>query len=503
MRKLPSILTAFLLATTLFGAANDLNLSQVKPGGIGNDGKQIPMENAITNGSLPSFHEAIDFGLTDTPNFAGLTLTNSSPTVSFPDGGGIVSAGSIDLTAGGTNEAIGILPSGTGGIGLGATAGTVTRLRLFGPSVTTVPVDATWYTSANAGLFLGYSEGTGSGAGDWVFSHASTSTNGTNQIYRVADGTLATPTAVQIGHVAGGFIGSFYDGAAFRNTAAIQFVASAAASSGVAPGVIAFATGETTGRVARIDIRANGGLRTGLTSHSTAAWGVTGIIQATQPSITFTDSSTAGSGTAATAVFSSFATPTLAASNTLVTTSVADTVYIANAPTAGTNQTITQGNALHVASGAVRFDGGIRGTATNDSASAGFVGEELKTTVASASAVSLTTNTQANLTSQSFTAGDWDVFVTVIRNFGATTSVTKMEVGISQSSATLPTVTTGAGDYAVHTQVASVPVGSISQTVGPFRVSLASTTTVYAVVRDTFTLSTDAVYGSIRGRRIR
>lgn len=80
MRKLLCILTALILSTALLGAANDLNLSQVKPGGIGNDGKQIPMENAITNGSLPSFHEAIDLGLTDSPQFTGLTLSGLTNT---------------------------------------------------------------------------------------------------------------------------------------------------------------------------------------------------------------------------------------------------------------------------------------------------------------------------------------------------------------------------------------------------------------------------------------
>jgi hypothetical protein len=56
---------------------------------------------------------------------------------------------------------------------------------------------------------------------------------------------------------------------------------------------------------------------------------------------TFTDNATAASGTAASAVFSSFAQPTLAATNTGITTTVASTIYIAGGPLAGTNETIT------------------------------------------------------------------------------------------------------------------------------------------------------------------
>jgi hypothetical protein len=55
---------------------------------------------------------------------------------------------------------------------------------------------------------------------------------------------------------------------------------------------------------------------------------------------TFTDNNTATSGTAASMVFNSIAIPTLAATNSTVTTTLAATLYIAGGPTAGTNQTI-------------------------------------------------------------------------------------------------------------------------------------------------------------------
>jgi len=89
---------------------------------------------------------------------------------------------------------------------------------------------------------------------------------------------------------------------------------------------------------------------------SAASWTTTGVVVSVAAA-TYTDTSTAGSGTAATATFASFAQPTLAATNTLVTTTDAATVYIAEAPTAGTNQTITNAHALWVAAGNVKLGG--------------------------------------------------------------------------------------------------------------------------------------------------
>lgn len=71
---------------------------------------------------------------------------------------------------------------------------------------------------------------------------------------------------------------------------------------------------------------------------------------------TFTDSATTGSGTATAWVGHALQRPTLAATNASVTTTTAATLYIANAPAAGTNETITKAYALWIDDGAVRFD---------------------------------------------------------------------------------------------------------------------------------------------------
>lgn len=75
---------------------------------------------------------------------------------------------------------------------------------------------------------------------------------------------------------------------------------------------------------------------------------------------TTTDSNTALSGTATLWTAHSFQRPTLAATNASVTTTDAATVYIANAPLAGSNETITNPWALWVDDGAVRFDSTLR-----------------------------------------------------------------------------------------------------------------------------------------------
>lgn len=74
---------------------------------------------------------------------------------------------------------------------------------------------------------------------------------------------------------------------------------------------------------------------------------------------TWTDSATAGSGTATAWVGHAFKRSTLAASNASVTTTDAATTYIDNAPAAGTNETLTNAWSLWVDAGAVRFDGDL------------------------------------------------------------------------------------------------------------------------------------------------
>jgi len=124
-----------------------------------------------------------------------------------------------------------------------------------------------------------------------------------------------------------------------------QFQGNVVASANLQTG-LTLAIGTTTGG-AKLAVAGN--------FASSTLWGANGI-QSRFQSATYTDNITAASGTVSTTtVFNSFATPTLAATNTGVTYSgILANVYIASAPIAGTNVTATGTlYALYAASGNV------------------------------------------------------------------------------------------------------------------------------------------------------
>lgn len=146
-------------------------------------------------------------------------------------------------------------------------------------------------------------------------------------------------------------------------------------------------------------------------------------------------------------------------------------------------------------------NGQAKGTATNDSASAGNVGEVISSAVATADAVSLTSTTAANITSVSLTAGDWDCRAAITRKLAASTSVTQLKTSIFTTTATSGSLDTGT--MAQWSTAANVMAADTTQVIGPIRISLASTTTQYLVAQDTFSVSTNSGYGQIACRRAR
>lgn len=159
--------------------------------------------------------------------------------------------------------------------------------------------------------------------------------------------------------------------------------------------------------------------------------------------------------------------------------------------------TVTQsGNSLTVAGGNLIAEG----TATNDSAASGVIGEYLTTSVTSGSAVSLTSTVTSNVGSISLTAGDWDVTCNVATTVNGSTTMTYYEVGFGTTSATLPT--RGLLQSSVWNGSTSAGANQ-SLMAGPARISVASTTTVYFMAASIFAVSTAAVYGSIHARRAR
>lgn len=142
--------------------------------------------------------------------------------------------------------------------------------------------------------------------------------------------------------------------------------------------------------------------------------------------------------------------------------------------------------------------GTIRGTGTNNNASAGIVGEYIESKVVSGSAVSLTTATSANVTSISLTAGDWDVEGSVnVAAVGGT--FTSRGAGINTTSATIPTD----GSELLNTTLTTAQNVTIPFSATRVRISVSSTTTVYLVTRATFAAGTVTAYGQITARRVR
>lgn len=145
----------------------------------------------------------------------------------------------------------------------------------------------------------------------------------------------------------------------------------------------------------------------------------------------------------------------------------------------------------------------IVGTTTNNDAAAGSVGEYLSASLASGSAIPLTTMTGANVTSLSLTAGDWDVCGEVQLIFPSGTVYNAYVAGISTTSATLPAapdISRNGWTGAAQTLPSALGNGFVT---GVKRISLASTTTVYLVCTVGFSAGSPAAYGVLTARRVR
>ena len=193
-------------------------------------------------------------------------------------------------------------------------------------------------------------------------------------------------------------------------------------------------------------------------------------------------------------------TTTLASLTVTGATSLAGLTASGNVSVSGTT-TLT--GALTAPSISFSGTNGIVGTVTNDNATAGSVGEYVSSTIASGSAVSLTTVTPANITSISLTAGDWDVWLDANFLGGSSTTVASLQATINTISATLSTTPGNFTDIGYVSGAIFSIVTTETLKVGIVRYSLASTTTVYGVAEASFGTSTLAVYGILQARRVR
>jgi hypothetical protein len=147
--------------------------------------------------------------------------------------------------------------------------------------------------------------------------------------------------------------------------------------------------------------------------------------------------------------------------------------------------------------------GQFPGTTTNDSATAGNVGEIISSTVTSGSAISLTTATPVNMTSISLTAGDWDVWCDLSFNGGGTTVVNYLSGSINTVTGTISQAPSQFVQTTPQTTSFAQGFGIVVIKAGPYRASLSGATIHYCVAQGGFGTSTMAVFGILRARRAR
>lgn len=144
---------------------------------------------------------------------------------------------------------------------------------------------------------------------------------------------------------------------------------------------------------------------------------------------------------------------------------------------------------------------GIVGTTTNDAAGTGYVGEVISSIIPLVSAVSLTTVTEADLTTISLGAGDWDVWGNITFDYGAGTIMINSFAWVSLTSATIPDPSLFNSTYLPATAPGG---GGTSGNIAPMQTfSLAGTTTVYLSGLANFSVSTLTMCGAIYARRRR
>lgn len=169
--------------------------------------------------------------------------------------------------------------------------------------------------------------------------------------------------------------------------------------------------------------------------------------------------------------------------------------------TASTTQAATD-NSTNIATTAyvsrVAKQGQFLGTATNDAATAGNVGQNITATLAIGSAINIPNASNTAVLSVSLTAGDWDVAGNI--NFaGASATITSKVGAIGLGATTI--LTDGTEVYSgIQTTASS---GTDSLTITPKRVSLAATTTVYIIGNVAFSAGMVTAWGFLSARRVR
>jgi hypothetical protein len=168
----------------------------------------------------------------------------------------------------------------------------------------------------------------------------------------------------------------------------------------------------------------------------------------------------------------------------------------------GSGGTAILATGLNTATPAITLVSGQVGTATNDNAAAGRIGEYLSATRLAGASVALTTGVSTDILALSLTAGDWDVSGNLIYAGAGGVSVISVLGWITTASATLPTLPNGGMETL---WVGTPPTTNVAPylSIATGRISIAATTVIYLSTNCQFSGGTVSSYGFIGARRAR
>ena len=147
--------------------------------------------------------------------------------------------------------------------------------------------------------------------------------------------------------------------------------------------------------------------------------------------------------------------------------------------------------------------GNVAGTATNDSAATGNLGEYIES-VTGIVAVNGTTGQYKDITSISLTAGDWDVSGVMQFEESGGSAITYFGTGISVTAGNDATGLVQGSSFLNHQPNSAVTVETIGIVIPSLRMSLAGTTTVYLKCYVNYTIATPNTSGArLSARRVR
>lgn len=141
------------------------------------------------------------------------------------------------------------------------------------------------------------------------------------------------------------------------------------------------------------------------------------------------------------------------------------------------------------------------GTATNDDAAPGYIGEFISAEVAIGAPVALVTGTAKTVTHIDLTAGDWDAWGVVGFVPNAATTTSQLIAALNTTTNVLPTAPNG-GAYARSDAALAAGTTAVIPT-GTRRYSLAAPASVFLIAQASFAVNINGAFGFVAARRAR